>query len=148
MFRICRGRSVYFLFGTFTPIIHFHGLNFPPLCQDFAYVWFPVIMGDVKGVNWLGVHTCGHLWSSRVTSKSCCSNSMLSINTLQVLVTLNDTPSHSCYYHYLMVEFTKNAIFFSFSPTDNKFASCSDDGLVKIWDFYRCSEERVLRGTV
>ena len=36
--------------------------------------------------------------------------------------------------------------FFSFSPTDNKFASCSDDGLVKIWDFYRCTEERVLRG--
>ena len=34
----------------------------------------------------------------------------------------------------------------SFSPTDNKFASCSDDGLVKIWDFYRCAEERVLRG--
>ena len=38
------------------------------------------------------------------------------------------------------------ALVFSFSPTDNKFASCSDDGLVKIWDFYRCSEEKVLRG--
>ncbi|XP_065060829.1 uncharacterized protein LOC135688058 [Rhopilema esculentum] len=33
-----------------------------------------------------------------------------------------------------------------FSPTDNKFATCSDDGTVKIWDFYRCQEERVLRG--
>ncbi|KAK9510143.1 hypothetical protein O3M35_004987 [Rhynocoris fuscipes] len=34
----------------------------------------------------------------------------------------------------------------SFSPTDSKFASCSDDGTVKIWDFYRCQEERTLRG--
>ena len=34
----------------------------------------------------------------------------------------------------------------SFSPTDSKFASCSDDGTVRIWDFYSCIEERVLRG--
>lgn len=34
----------------------------------------------------------------------------------------------------------------SFSPSDNKFASCSDDGLVKVWDFYRCAEERELKG--
>ncbi|XP_038121737.1 pre-mRNA 3' end processing protein WDR33 [Culex quinquefasciatus] len=34
----------------------------------------------------------------------------------------------------------------SFSPTDSKFASCSDDGTVRVWDFYRCQEERVLRG--
>ncbi|KAK5889684.1 hypothetical protein CesoFtcFv8_015667 [Champsocephalus esox] len=34
----------------------------------------------------------------------------------------------------------------SFSPTDNKFATCSDDGTVRIWDFMRCHEERILRG--
>ncbi|XP_058823124.1 pre-mRNA 3' end processing protein WDR33 [Topomyia yanbarensis] len=34
----------------------------------------------------------------------------------------------------------------SFSPTDTKFASCSDDGTVRVWDFLRCQEERVLRG--
>uniref|UniRef100_A0A1Q3F3G3 Putative wd40 domain protein n=1 Tax=Culex tarsalis TaxID=7177 RepID=A0A1Q3F3G3_CULTA len=34
----------------------------------------------------------------------------------------------------------------SFSPSDSKFASCSDDGTVRVWDFYRCQEERVLRG--
>jgi polyadenylation factor subunit 2 len=34
----------------------------------------------------------------------------------------------------------------SFCPTDAKFASCSDDGTVRIWDFQRCHEERVLRG--
>ncbi|RXN23338.1 pre-mRNA 3 end processing WDR33-like protein [Labeo rohita] len=33
-----------------------------------------------------------------------------------------------------------------FSPTDNKFATCSDDGTVRIWDFLRCHEERILRG--
>ncbi|XP_023336441.1 pre-mRNA 3' end processing protein WDR33 [Eurytemora carolleeae] len=34
----------------------------------------------------------------------------------------------------------------AFCPTDTKFASCSDDGTVRIWDFQRCMEERVLRG--
>ena len=34
----------------------------------------------------------------------------------------------------------------SFSPTDAKFASCSDDGTVRVWDFFSCTEERVLRG--
>ncbi|XP_058455532.1 pre-mRNA 3' end processing protein WDR33 [Malaya genurostris] len=34
----------------------------------------------------------------------------------------------------------------SFSPSDTKFASCSDDGTVRVWDFLRCQEERVLRG--
>ncbi|XP_055605430.1 pre-mRNA 3' end processing protein WDR33-like [Uranotaenia lowii] len=33
----------------------------------------------------------------------------------------------------------------SFSPSDTKFASCSDDGTVRVWDFFRCQEERVLR---
>uniref|UniRef100_A0A182YGC8 WD_REPEATS_REGION domain-containing protein n=1 Tax=Anopheles stephensi TaxID=30069 RepID=A0A182YGC8_ANOST len=32
------------------------------------------------------------------------------------------------------------------SPSDAKFASCSDDGTVRVWDFLRCQEERVLRG--
>lgn len=34
----------------------------------------------------------------------------------------------------------------SFSPTDQKFASCSDDSTVRIWDFLTCAEERILRG--
>ncbi|XP_034941310.1 uncharacterized protein Wdr33 [Chelonus insularis] len=34
----------------------------------------------------------------------------------------------------------------SFSPTDHKLATCSDDGTVRIWDFLRCHEERILRG--
>ncbi|QQP39526.1 Wdrepeat proteinlike, partial [Caligus rogercresseyi] len=33
-----------------------------------------------------------------------------------------------------------------FSPTDAKFATSSDDGTVRIWDFHSCTEERVLRG--
>ncbi|TDG39866.1 hypothetical protein AWZ03_013714 [Drosophila navojoa] len=32
------------------------------------------------------------------------------------------------------------------SPTDSKFVSGSDDGTLRIWDFMRCQEERVLRG--
>lgn len=35
---------------------------------------------------------------------------------------------------------------FSFSPSDNKFVTCSDDGTLRIWDFFRYQEERVLRG--
>ncbi|CAH8452572.1 unnamed protein product, partial [Heterobilharzia americana] len=34
----------------------------------------------------------------------------------------------------------------SFCPFDNKFVTCSDDSTVRIWDFHRCTEERVLRG--
>ncbi|KAF5405645.1 WD repeat containing protein 33 [Paragonimus heterotremus] len=34
----------------------------------------------------------------------------------------------------------------SFCPFDCKFVTCSDDSTVRIWDFHRCSEERVLRG--
>ncbi|MEQ2191323.1 hypothetical protein XENOCAPTIV_026564 [Xenoophorus captivus] len=44
---------------------------------------------------------------------------------------------------YLLKPDTKTR---SFSPTDNKFATCSDDGTVRIWDFLRCHEERILRG--
>lgn len=32
------------------------------------------------------------------------------------------------------------------SITDNKFASCSDDKLIKIWDFVRCEAESTLEG--
>ncbi|XP_056647476.1 pre-mRNA 3' end processing protein WDR33 [Diorhabda sublineata] len=34
----------------------------------------------------------------------------------------------------------------SFSSSDNKFVTCSDDGTLRIWDFFRYQEERVLRG--
>ncbi|CAG9767546.1 unnamed protein product [Ceutorhynchus assimilis] len=34
----------------------------------------------------------------------------------------------------------------SFSPSDNKFVTCSDDGTLRIWDFLRYQEERMLRG--
>ncbi|XP_060551077.1 pre-mRNA 3' end processing protein WDR33-like [Ruditapes philippinarum] len=34
----------------------------------------------------------------------------------------------------------------SFCPTDSKFATCSDDGTVRVWDFLRCYEEKILRG--
>ncbi|KAE8752266.1 hypothetical protein FOCC_FOCC001059 [Frankliniella occidentalis] len=34
----------------------------------------------------------------------------------------------------------------SFSPSDSKFATCSDDGTIRVWDFLRCHEERILRG--
>lgn len=34
----------------------------------------------------------------------------------------------------------------SFSPSDAKFVTCSDDGTLRIWDFYRYQEERILRG--
>ena len=34
----------------------------------------------------------------------------------------------------------------SFSPTDTKLATCSDDGTVRIWDFIRSAEEFILRG--
>lgn len=34
----------------------------------------------------------------------------------------------------------------SFSPTDAKFATCSDDGSIKIWDFSESIEERCLTG--
>lgn len=34
----------------------------------------------------------------------------------------------------------------SFSPSDSKFVTCSDDGTLRIWDFFRYQEERVLRG--
>ena len=34
----------------------------------------------------------------------------------------------------------------SFCPTDAKYASCSDDGTVRVWDFLRCHEERIMRG--
>lgn len=34
----------------------------------------------------------------------------------------------------------------SFSPTDKKFVTCSKDSTVRLWDFYTCHEEAVLRG--
>ncbi|XP_045472295.1 pre-mRNA 3' end processing protein WDR33 isoform X2 [Harmonia axyridis] len=34
----------------------------------------------------------------------------------------------------------------SFSPSDTKFVTCSDDGTLRIWDFFRYQEEKILRG--
>jgi polyadenylation factor subunit 2 len=34
----------------------------------------------------------------------------------------------------------------TFSPSDTKFASCSDDASIKIWDFADAREERVMTG--
>jgi len=34
----------------------------------------------------------------------------------------------------------------TFAPSDMKFATCSDDVSIKIWDFTRCAEETVLTG--
>ncbi|XP_048258673.1 pre-mRNA 3' end processing protein WDR33-like [Haliotis rufescens] len=34
----------------------------------------------------------------------------------------------------------------SFCPSDNKFTTCADDGTVRVWDFMRGHEERILRG--
>jgi polyadenylation factor subunit 2 len=34
----------------------------------------------------------------------------------------------------------------AFSPTDSKFASCSDDVTIKIWDFAQTREESELKG--
>ncbi|XP_053201417.1 pre-mRNA 3' end processing protein WDR33-like [Panonychus citri] len=34
----------------------------------------------------------------------------------------------------------------SMSPSGADFATCSDDGTIKIWDFLSCKEERTLRG--
>lgn len=34
----------------------------------------------------------------------------------------------------------------SFCPVDTKFVTCSDDGTVRIWDFLKCFEEKILRG--
>ena len=33
-----------------------------------------------------------------------------------------------------------------FAPTSTKFASCSDDGIVKVWDFQSTAEEVSLKG--
>lgn len=35
----------------------------------------------------------------------------------------------------------------SFAPTDEKFATACDDQTVSIWDFGRCTKERVFMGT-
>jgi WD40 repeat protein len=36
----------------------------------------------------------------------------------------------------------------SFAPTDTKFATCSDDRTIKIWDFNEGIEENVLSGSL
>ncbi|CAG8557879.1 5565_t:CDS:10 [Funneliformis mosseae] len=46
-----------------------------------------------------------------------------------------------------MIEGHKEAIRdLSFAPTDTKFATCSDDGTIKIWDFNEGIEEKSLSG--
>jgi polyadenylation factor subunit 2 len=34
----------------------------------------------------------------------------------------------------------------SFSPADTKFATCSDDSTIRIWDFSEAREERMMTG--
>ena len=42
--------------------------------------------------------------------------------------------------------FVSFVFWYSFCPSDSKFATCSDDGTVRIWDFMKCHEEKILRG--
>lgn len=54
-----------------------------------------------------------------------------------------------CYFNKKIIALTwyyENIVFTSFSPSDTKFVTCSDDGTLRIWDFLRYQEERVLRG--
>lgn len=39
-----------------------------------------------------------------------------------------------------------NQIDISFAPSNTRFATCSDDSLIKIWDFNQGVEERALTG--
>jgi polyadenylation factor subunit 2 len=39
-----------------------------------------------------------------------------------------------------------NPIDISFAPSNTRFATCSDDSLIKIWDFNQGVEERALTG--
>lgn len=58
-------------------------------------------------------------------------------------------PPASCTQHLNkahLLSLSPQISFHSFSPSDQKFATGSDDGTVRIWDFYRCYEEKVLRG--
>lgn len=55
-----------------------------------------------------------------------------------------------CLFWYL-INFYGDVLFplffwYSFCPSDSKFATCSDDGTVRIWDFMKCHEEKILRG--
>lgn len=34
----------------------------------------------------------------------------------------------------------------TFSPSDTKFASCSDDGTIRVWNFMDSTEENVISG--
>lgn len=44
------------------------------------------------------------------------------------------------------VSYTIIISYSSFSPTDTKLATCSEDGTVRTFDFIRCAEEFILRG--
>lgn len=57
---------------------------------------------------------------------------------LRVILTWKSIDSYEC---FGVREFCD-----SFSSTDLKFCSCSDDTTVKVWDFARCQEERSLAG--
>ncbi len=56
---------------------------------------------------------------------------------------LEHTVCNSSFQNSLMV-----CVFFSFSPSDMKFVTCSDDVTIKIWDFAKCTEESVLTGII
>lgn len=62
---------------------------------------------------------------------------------------LSDAPFLVCYkVHVQCVVCAETCPSNSFSRTDLKFCSCSDDRTVKVWDFARCQEEKSLTGNV
>lgn len=79
-------------------------------------------------------------------------SSILSVMLDQLTLPLNTSP-HVLFFVFRFRDIQHVAVYririnpqCSFSPTDSKFVSGSDDGTLRIWDFMRCQEERVLRG--
>lgn len=52
---------------------------------------------------------------------------------------------------WYLINFYGDVLFFlffwySFCLSDSKFVICFDDGIVRIWDFMKCYEEKIFRG--